>query len=189
MNVYDFDKTIYRNDSSVDLFCYLCKRHPRMMLDLPRMAFAAAAYLCHFISKTKMKEIFYASFRHVSDIEKEVEAFWQEHADNIFSWYPLQQREDDLIISASPEFSIRVACRKLGIQHYLASRVDAVSGKTQGLNCYGEEKVKRFKQAYPHEKIEKFYSDSYSDAPLAFLAKEAFLVRQGKVEKWPEGKR
>ena len=35
MNVYDFDKTIYRRDSSTDFILYLFRRRPALLRFLP----------------------------------------------------------------------------------------------------------------------------------------------------------
>ncbi len=66
----------------------------------------------------------------------------------------------------------------------MASKVDMHSGKFSGVNCHGKEKVKRFYEAFPDGKIDNFYSDSYSDSPLAEIAEKAFMVDGDKVEGW-----
>ena len=58
------------------------------------------------------------------------------------------------------------------------------SGKYTGVNCHGKEKVKRFYEAFPNGKIDSFYSDSYSDSPLAEIADKAFMVDGDKIESW-----
>ena len=91
---------------------------------------------------------------------------------------------DDLVVSASPEFLLAPACRRLGIRPPIASRVDARTGRYTGLNCKGAEKVSRFREQYPDAEIGQFYSDSRSDAPLAHLARRAFLVRGDSYTSW-----
>ena len=59
----------------------------------------------------------------------------------------------------------------------MGSPVDRHTGRFSGLNCHGEEKVRRFREVFPEVQIDEFYSDSHSDAPLAALAKRAWLVR------------
>ena len=49
--------------------------------------------------------------------------------------------------------------------------------------------MNRFYAAFPGGKIDEFYSDSYSDQPLADLAKRAFLVRGEDVLPWDAKKR
>ena len=100
-------------------------------------------------------------------------------------WYRQMQRNDDVIISASPEFLLEPAMRRLGIRHMMASRVDKHTGKYTGLNCHGEEKVVRFRAKFPDAHVEKFYSDSLSDTPMALLADEAWLVKNPNMSRWP----
>ncbi|MBQ7745742.1 MAG: polysaccharide biosynthesis protein GtrA, partial [Ruminococcus sp.] len=58
------------------------------------------------------------------------------------------------------------------------------TGIYDGVNCHGKEKVRRFYEVFPDRKIEEFYSDSYSDSPLAEIADKAFMVDGEKVTKW-----
>jgi phosphoserine phosphatase len=53
-----------------------------------------------------------------------------------------------------------------------------------GANCHDTEKVTRFREAHGEARIEEFYSDSRSDAPLAALAKRAYFIRNGRPEPW-----
>ncbi|MEE0264705.1 MAG: haloacid dehalogenase-like hydrolase, partial [Acutalibacteraceae bacterium] len=89
------------------------------------------------------------------------------------------------IISASPEFLLELPCQMLGIKYLMASRVDPKTGKYTGENCHGEEKVRRLYEKYPKDTvIEEFYSDSYSDTPLAKLAKKSFMVKGDDISDW-----
>ena len=68
----------------------------------------------------------------------------------------------------------------------IASRVDPKTGKYTGFNCYGEEKLLRLREVFPDAEVDSFYSDSLSDAPLAYISKQAFLVKNGKLSPWPK---
>ena len=65
--------------------------------------------------------------------------------------------------------------------------MDAQSGKFSGENCRGGEKVQRLSTEYHVTQIDNFYSDSYSDLPLAQIAYQAFLIKNGAVSEWKEG--
>ena len=101
------------------------------------------------------------------------------------SWYLRQQEEDDLIVSASPVFLLRDICTRLNIKYLIASEVNIRTGRFESDNCYGKEKVKRVMESFPDAKINKFYSDSLSDKYLAELSKEAFMVAENTISKWP----
>ena len=66
----------------------------------------------------------------------------------------------------------------------MASVVDMHTGKYNGLNCHGEEKVRRYREVFNNTTIENFYSDSYSDTPLARIATNAYLVKGDNLLPW-----
>ena len=183
MNVYDFDKTIYQSDSTKDFIFWCFRHHPKTLLYIPRIGVAALKYYLFRIgTKTQFKERMY-SFLHACGGEQDVAIFWNEKLGGIKAFYQNQHRDDDVIISASPEFLLKPLEDKLKIT-VIASRVDVLTGKYTGENCYHAEKVKRFYEQYPEGEIEEFYSDSYSDEPLAKLAKRAFIVKGEELIPW-----
>lgn len=125
----------------------------------------------------------YGFLRRVPDVDAELEAFWAKNFDRVNPWYLAQKRPDDIIISASPEFLVRIPAQKLGVR-LLASRVDKHTGRTDGENCHGAEKVRRLHETYPDVEIAEFYSDSRSDSPLAELAERAYLVHGQERTPW-----
>lgn len=183
MNVYDWDKTIYDGDSSIDFYKFSVKRNPKIAKHWPRQARAALAYKRGKISKTKMKNVFYEYFQSIDNIENDVLEFWKAHSKKIKTWYLKQRRDDDLIISASPEFLLKPITDYLDVA-LIASKVDPKTGKNLAENCYGAEKVVRMKELYDIKDMEAFYSDSYSDDPLAQYAKESYLVVGNELKKW-----
>ncbi|MBE7040363.1 MAG: haloacid dehalogenase-like hydrolase [Ruminococcaceae bacterium] len=185
MNSYDFDKTIYKNDSSTDFYLYCLRQYKKIFLRLPRQLWAFLRhYVLHTITKTQMKEIFYEYFQDIPDMDKALTDFWAKNIYKVKDFYKAQQKEDDVIISASPEFFLKPACNMLGIRHLIASPVDAKTGKHRGENCHGKEKVRRFRALFPDASVEEFYSDSYSDTPMAELAEKAYLVKGDTITDW-----
>ncbi len=183
MNVYDFDNTIYKGDSTVDFFKWCLKKNPLLSLRLMKGGAAFCVYKTKQCSKTYFKEKLYAIFRSIPNIEDFVDEFWSHHIKNIKPWYLENKKTDDVIISASPEFLLRPACKRLGISHLLASQVDKETGFYLGVNCYGAEKVRRFKESIGGE-VDEFYSDSLSDEPLAEIAKWAYIVDGDTLIPW-----
>lgn len=183
MNVYDFDKTIYDGDSTADFIFFCIKRHPKTLLNLPLTAWSYLLYITGIYSKTRFKENMYRFLVYISDIDGELEKFWSVHKKKIKKWYFEQKREDDLIISASPEFLLKPVCRELKVL-LIASVVDKKNGKYTGENCHGAEKVRRMYERIPNPRVEEFYSDSLSDTPLAEEAERAFLVNGNKRVPW-----
>lgn len=182
MDIYDFDQTLYRGDSTADFFGFCLRRYPSIAFTLPPTIGAAIACMgLHWIDKTEFKEVLYHFLPKVPDIEYEVELFWKENEQKITG--PCNPKKGDLVISAGPEFLLKDVCHKRGLK-LIASLVDPHTGRVLGPNCSGEEKVRRFYEAYPNETIEHFYSDSHNDDPLAALAQEAFMVKGGKLIPW-----
>lgn len=185
MNVYDFDKTIYTNDSTIEFYFYCIFRTPKVLVALPKQIKGAILYLLKKISKDKYKEYFYSFLPYVKNIDKEVENFTDKRINKIHQWYFEKQKKDDVVISASPEFLVSAFCKKIGIKNVIASEIDKKSGKLLSENCKGKEKVARFFKKYNNE-IDEFYSDSRSDNPLAAISKKAYLVKGSKIFNWNE---
>ena len=187
MNVYDFDGTIYHGDSTRDFFKFSLKKHPALVRYLPKQLWGFFShYVLKRIDKTTMKQNFYC-FLKGFDAEKTLDEFWDKHEKNIYPFYKEQQKEDDIFISASPEFLLEPICKRLSINHLMASRVDIKTGTYTGKNCRDEEKVKRLYEKYGKVHIDNFYSDSEADLPLVRLADKAFLItKNGEVTSWPD---
>lgn len=183
MNVYDFDGTIYNGDSTVDFYLYVLKCDPSVLLYIPKQAWGFILYATKQIDKTKLKEYFF-SFLPAIDTEKLTKSFWEQNQNKIFEWYLKQRKQDDIIISASPKFLLYPICSRLGISNLIASEVDPETGNFIGENCRGQEKVKRLESEYNVTHIDSFFSDSYSDLPLAKIADKAFYVTKGKLSQW-----
>ena len=113
-----------------------------------------------------------------------VNEFWDGHKSLIYDWYLSKKKSDDVIISASPNFLLKPICDELKV-YLISSNVDKNDGTYQGLNCYGEEKVRVYKE-YTNEEIDEFYSDSLSDSPLARIAKKAYIVKGNEIVDWPK---
>lgn len=184
MNVYDFDKTIYEGDSTIEFYMYCLRRHPYIIVAFPQQLIGAVRYKLKYIDKKKFKECFFAFLRYLKNVDCDIERFWIGHRKKIKSWYLEVYQPSDVIISASPYFLLEKICEEMGISNLLASNIDKKTGLFQGENCYGKEKVNRFKEIYAKERIEKFYSDSLSDEPLAKLAEKSYLVKKNQLFPW-----
>lgn len=187
MNVYDFDKTIYKNDSTADFYLFCLKRHPSVLLLLPSLIYALLLWGLGKLTKTEFKERFYRFLTKIPDINEELELFWDKNEHKIKAFYLKNQKDDDVVISASPEFLLKPICKRLGINHLQASRVDKYSGKYDSLNCWGAEKVSRFYLVFDkNAEIEEFYSDSLSDTPLANISKTSYIVLGENLLPWQD---
>ena len=160
------------------------KRHKKILLLAPSLlASVVKFYVLKKGTKTDFKQVMYRFLRYC-DTERDVSDFWQKNESKIKAFYLKQQQPDDVIISASPVFLLTPICQKKGIRHLIASKVNPKTGVYSGINCHGDEKVRRFYEKFPNGVIDEFYSDSYSDTPLAELSKKAFLVDGESVSPW-----
>ena len=185
MNVFDFDNTIYRGDSTADFILYNIKKQPSLSVYILRFACAYCFYKLRLTSKTKAKQVLFRMFGKVPSMEDRLRDFWADHMRNIKNWYPGLHRDDDVVISASPEFLILPACRTLNISHVMGSPVDMHTGTYTGSNCSGSEKPLRFRERYLDAVIENFFSDSLSDSPMAEISLQAYLVKGDNFFPWP----
>lgn len=186
MNVYDFDKTIYAGDSTLDFYFFSLKKSPMLIRFLPIQIIGFIKYMFGMYSKLQFKEKFYSFLKGIKDVDSMVELFWNENQDKIKDWYLKSKEESDVIISASPEFLLNNICRRIGIKHLIASEVNKNTGICEGENCYGEEKVLRFKKYFEKGEIKKFYSDSLSDAPISLMASERYIVSGNNILPWDQ---
>jgi len=135
------------------------------------------------LTKHNLRKVFFVSS---TDQKKEnmVKDFWILNEKKIKTWYRENKKESDIIISASPEFLLFPVTEKLDIQDVIATKLDINTGKIDGKNCRGKEKVVRFQEKYKLEEIDNFYSDSDADLPLATIAKRAYKVKGMQVQEW-----
>lgn len=184
-NVYDFDQTIYKRDSTFDFYLFCIQKRPQVLAEFPILLVYSILFTLKLYPKTSFKEKFYRFLRHLDSADKLVEEFWEQKETGIADYYRKNHRDDDVVISASPEFLLEPICRELNIGTLIASRVDKKTGHYSGENCWGEEKLRRFREELPEVEVGEFYSDSLSDAPMASVAEKAFLVTKNGIIPWP----
>lgn len=185
MNVYDFDNTIYDGESSFDLFFYYVKKKPSLLKMLPRVIGAFIKYKKGKISIDEMIKKYVPMIEQNSkglvDYQNDPTEFWNAHMHKIKHFYKEIQKDDDLVITASPDYHIEEICKRLGIKSFIASEVNQSNGKIETV-CLRHNKVKAFFERYPDRKIENFYTDSpKNDSPLIDIAEHAFVVKKNKI--------
>ncbi len=180
---YDFDKTIYDGDSTTDFFFYIIFHRPYLLIFIPYFLVCLGLYALKIVSKKQIKQLLFFFIPWHKNINKIVDKFWQKHANKVFDWYTAQKKSDDLIISASLDFLLKPIMNVLDIDNWMSTRFDTKTGKIAGENCYGEEKLNRYREKFGDLELEAFYSDSMSDLPIMKASKEAYLVVHKKPQK------
>ncbi len=182
-NAYDFDETIFDGDCSRGYYFYALKKYPFIALYLPYQAFAYLIYKLGLRDSKWVKQCLYIYYRHMKP-ERDIPDFWNKNQHRIKKYYLAQKQDDDIIISASPEPLVAEMCKRLGLTNIIGTDTDMRTGKITGHNCYGEGKVKVLAERMGDVKISEFYSDSYSDTPMARLAERAYLVTGEELRLW-----
>lgn len=187
INLYDFDNTIYEGDSSVDFFFYMLKNKKVKISNLFDMLINFILWKLKIRKKEDFKESFFKIVRNTNDIDSDIIDFWNKHEHNIKKFYLDTNHNDDVIISASPEFLLEPICEKLKVKKLIASPIDKHTGLYNGINCYNKEKVRRLNEVYSDYDVMSAYSDSMSDKPILDLAKTAYIVKHDKLIPYKNG--
>lgn len=183
MNVYDFDNTLYKGESSYDFFFFCLKRKPKIIKYIPIV-------LKHLYNYKKLKinfeqlinsfnKIFIKAFESEQELKELAIKFWDK---NIYKLKDLTNNltTNDIIITGSPNFLMDIIKNKLNVKEIISTKIN--NEKIEFL-CLGENKVKKFKELYPNEKINNFYTDSMNDLPLMKISSNVYLVKGNKIKK------
>ena len=186
MNVFDFDNTIYDGESAIDFFKFYMRRDPSLIKYAPRVMYALVKYKRGKISIEQALNDYGGEvseyYRRMTSTKQTMCEFWDKHEKKIRPFYKQIQREDDLIISASPEDMLEPICKRLGIKYYIGTAMDPDTCQITRL-CFRENKVKAYRDIYGDTPIDCFYTDSMNDAPLIELSREAYLVKGDTVKR------
>lgn len=183
--VYDFDETIYDGDVTADFYKYCLKHNRKVLKHIFFQIWAFFKYLFGFTKWTQFKGDMLGYFKYLDDIDSVVDNFWQENKHKIKDWYLKKDHSKDVIISASPECLLKKICYNyLKVNLLIGTLADEKTGKITKQNCYGNQKVKRLNEILKNYKIKEFYSDSLSDAPLADLAEQSYIVLGDNLINW-----
>lgn len=182
MNIYDFDDTIFDGDSSVKFIKYSFCHHPIMV----SWCFIKGIKECikYLFKKSNfglIKSELFSFVKNIDNLDEYMNDYVIKHQNNIKKFYLEQQKDNDVVISASFDFIVRPFCEKLGIKEIIATKYDTKIGCIVGKNCKGKEKIVRFNKVFKNPKVNEAYSDSLSDIPMFEIAKKAYLVKGEKL--------
>lgn len=187
MNVYDFDGTIFSSNCTVGFALWCIKRHPKLCFTYcPGLLKCAIGYKTGKIPSYKFLRKLFCFLTMIDDFDEQIELYWDKNESRIAEWYLAQKKDDDLIISASPDCIIAPIAKRLGV-NYMATEYDREFGIFLNNLMYAKEKAKYiFDHGFPV--IDNFYSDSISDTPLALCAEKAYLVsgKASTLTDWPD---
>ncbi len=187
MNVYDFDNTIYDGESMFHLFLFYIKKYPRFLKHFKDVLKLVKIYKKGEMTITDMLEkyapVIESEAAHIKSFENDAKEFWDKHQKNIKPFYKDIQQPDDVIITASPDYTMKEICRRIGVNNLICSEYDVENNKLKFF-CLKDNKVKAFRQRYPDTTIDNFYTDSpENDKPLIDISENAYLVKGNKITK------
>lgn len=182
MNLYDFDNTIFRGDSSVRFIKYSLIHYPFKVL----YCFLKALKECIkcLFKKSNfgfVKSELFSFVKDINNLDEYMNNYVVKNMDRIKKFYLEQKEEEDVVISASFDFIVRPFCEKLGIKTIICTEFDTKNGHIIGKNCKGVEKIVRFKEVFKNYNVCNAYSDSLSDIPMFEIAKNGYVVKGDNI--------
>lgn len=184
IDVFDWDKTLYKKDSTIEFYKFCIKKKKTIISYLPLQIVFFLLYKLKLVKKIIFKEVFFKFLKSVENLDEYVKEFWNENKKYIKYDLIEGAKNKKIVISASPEFLLEDICKEVGINKLIASKVDKRSGKFSSENCYGKEKVNRLKKEIQDFTIENFYTDSESDIYLANISTKKYLIIKGEIKEW-----
>ena len=186
LNVYDFDNTIYRGESTLDYYFFCVKHHPKLIRFVFIILFELVKYKLCLVSEEELMSLcekyVMAFLKDCPDSEELAEKFWQRNFKKIKGFYGELHKEDDVVISASFGFMLRPVMKRLGVHELVCSEVKLETGEIERL-CFRRNKKTLYDKLYGKE-IDNFYTDSLNDMPLIEAAKCAFIVKEERIVRW-----
>ena len=186
MNVFDFDNTIYRGESSIDFAVYMISINKRIILWLPKIFWNLIKYKLCLVSKDYMERTINDALKTLIRSEKEVldltNGFWKTHKHKLAPSILKRIHKDDIIITAGPSFLISGISDAVGTSNMICSEVDLKRRRITYLN-FSDNKVKRYRRLYGNTPIECFYTDSFNDKAMMDISERVFIVKKGKVKR------
>lgn len=182
---YDFDKTIYKKDSSISFFLFCLKKHPKLIWNFIISIFYLILNKCGIISTKKFKSVYFSFVTKLKDIDENVNLFWDKEIKNINKWYLEKKKDNDIICSATPDFILKPLFDRINPNSIvIATKIDFKTGEIIGENLKGIEKVNALKSYFKSDslKFEEVYTDSMTDLPILDLAENKYIVgKKGNV--------
>lgn len=187
ITVFDFDGTLTRKDSMLEIIIYKCGRWG-LAWALIRQIHLIILMMMGLYSNQKCKERLLAHCfggMKVEDFEEMCQKFADSHRDIIRpeTLQKMKVAEHPVVISASPE---RWVSKFVPGVMVLSSQMEVVdgriTGKLVGSNCYGPEKVNRLLVAFPDlltarsEFYVIAYGDSRGDREMLAFSDEGYMV-------------
>jgi HAD superfamily hydrolase (TIGR01490 family) len=198
---FDMDHTLTRADTGFAFLRWWARRHPAK---LPSVLwrfilapFVLAFWRLRILSLQSVKNFFFSALRgqNAALVDADARAFVQSSFDRLIKKEALayvdalRPHYHLVLASASPEFYVQYFAERLGFAFCVGTRYgfrdELFTGRIEGKDCRGEEKVRRIAALVPLGHFDREYSIAFSDnlkadAPMLALAGAAFHVHRKK---------
>jgi phosphatidylglycerophosphatase C len=172
---FDFDGTVTSKDSLLEFIKY-CKGAPAFYFGFMLHAPVLVAYKLNVISNQRAKEIMLRHFfgkMSIGQFNEYCVAFSRDVMPSLIRPKALREINklkdsgaEVVIVSASPEYWLNYWCSSMNLRCIatrLITRDNRLTGKIDGKNCHGMEKVRRITEQYDLNTFSSVYC--YGDTP------------------------
>jgi len=179
-DLYDFDKTVYPQDSETVFLFYCILHRPYLIFLVPWLFLNLMLFFFGFGDKFKGRCF---SFLRFIDGEKMARKFWDNQKKNIYPIFEPRNRERRVVVcSASPEFFLKPICDMYDVHTLIATRMNPKTGKIYGFNCKDKQKPLRLAETLPEAEFINVYSDSLkNDIHIFELGQKCFHAKKGTL--------
>lgn len=180
--VFDFDGTLTSRDTLPDFirFVFGGRRMVQgFMLFAPQIVLMKLHLMSNHAVKERLLRYFFGGM-----MQSELERYGRDYAERAMALLRddvrcefdahVKNGDDVYVVSASLEEWVRPVCMKIGAKSVIGTRFDTKSGRYASPNCYGAEKVRRFREVEPERDTYhlKAYGDSRGDKEMFAFADE-----------------
>lgn len=197
--IFDVDFTLTKKETLMELYKFVVFKNFKNIRFLPRALFSGLMYSIKVYDEKRVKESFlkFIDKIHEEDLDNLAREYYSKvlkkilYKDAIDMIKKLKNEGCKIyLISASPEFYLKELYDIKEVDVIIGTKFRVENGffarKMDGLNCKGEEKVRRLKEYLQANNIEVDYknsymfSDSLSDKPLLDLVGNPYLINYKK---------
>ena len=179
-DLYDFDKTVYPQDSETVFLFYCLLHRPYLIVLAPWLLLNLILFFLGFGDQFKGRCF---SFLRFIDGPKMAEKFWKNQNKNIYPIFNPENRTRPIVVcSASPEFFLKPICDEYKVDVMIATRMDPKTGRIDGFNCKDKQKPLRLAEALSDAEFINVYSDSLkNDIHIFELGQKCFHAQKGSL--------
>ncbi len=191
--IFDLDHTITHKDSGGVFIMQYLKKHPLYFLWVLGAIVLLPLWKLKLYSLAKLKEYFFHYIKNRPT--SEIDGWAKEYVNTIFptickeeALQELKKLQDEgfvtILISASPSFYVKRVAKQLKFDHFsstnFAIKNNVYTGKIEGNDCRGEEKIVRLKNMVNLDDFNLSesvaYSDSRADIPFLKIVGKGYFV-------------